>query len=147
MKGLEAIFHYNGFSMAAVGVTIVFAALVVLSLIISQLHRLLHAWDNRGALIRNLRAVATGRKRKRRPPEPPPHQLMEEARQFQILIKTMGEPFSLPRLIRTADTFGVSRPHATASRLIVRGLIIPDQKGFYLWNHEAYNQLAKGSRR
>lgn len=151
MTGLEAIAHHHGFSMAAVGITIVFTALVTLSIIISQLHRLLMLWDNRktwGSKVRELLrgAVKTSEEKPIPPLERDLHDINEEARQFNILIRAMGEPFSLPELIRMAQTCGLSHPHATAAHLIESNLITPDKKGFFLWNQEAYNQLGKRNR-
>ena len=45
-----------------------------------------------------------------------------------------------------AQTCGLGHPHATAAHLIESNLITPDKKGFFLWNHEAYNQLGKRNR-
>ena len=147
MTGLEAIYHHNGFSMAAVGITIVFTALVTLSIIISQLHKLLILWDNRKEMVKKLRGILSDTGAKQAPPVAHElHQIDEEARQFNILIRAMGEPFSLPELIRVAQSCGLSHPHSTASHLIESNLIIPDNEGFFLWNHEAYNQLGKRSR-
>jgi len=147
MTGLEAIAHHNGFSMAAVGITIVFTALVTLSIIISQLHKLLILWDNRKEVLKKLRGTLSDTGAEQAPPVAPAlHHIDEEARQFNILIRAMGEPFSLPELIRVAQSCGLSHPHSTASHLIESSLIIPDKEGFFLWNHEAYNQLGKRSR-
>ncbi len=148
MNGLEAIVYHNGFSMAAVGISIVFTALVALSIIIAQLHKLLLVWDNRKALIQKLRGKRNASEAAKAP-EPDVsdfHNIHEEARQFNILIQVMGEPFSLPELIYLAETRGIRHPHATAAHLITKGLVFPDNKGFFLWNHEVYNQLVKGSR-
>lgn len=148
MIGIEAIIQHNGFDMAAVGITIVFTALVTLSLIISQLHKLLTFWDNRAAWKQKIFRMFVPRE-----PEagPSPHVQhvpgsAEAARQFYMLIQATGEPFSLPRLLRTAEACGIRHPHAKASRLIEQNLIIPDQKGFYLWNPAEYDRLAKRSR-
>ncbi|MEN8212519.1 MAG: OadG family protein [Thermodesulfobacteriota bacterium] len=46
MYGLEAINANNGWSIAVVGVTIVFSGLVMLSFVISQLHKILDLWKN-----------------------------------------------------------------------------------------------------
>ena len=45
MYGLEAIAAHNGWSMALAGALIVFAGLLVLSSVISQLHKILMIWD------------------------------------------------------------------------------------------------------
>ncbi len=148
MKGLEAIIYHNGFNMAAVGIIIVFTALVSLSLIISQLHKLIALWDNRKAVAARLCGVF-----KDSGPAGEPSaaaelfDMGESARQFHILIQAMGEPFSLPELIRIAESFGIKHPWSTVSHLIANNLIIADHKGFFLWNHEAHNRLAKRSGR
>src|SRR6056297_1504342 len=112
MTGIEAIVHHNGFSMAAVGITIVFTALVTLSILIAQLHKLLILWDNRKTWVAKARGLVRGAAKTSGTEQPPPlkrdlHDLNEEARQFNMLIRTMGEPFALPELIRMAQTCGL----------------------------------------
>jgi len=140
--------QHNGFSMAAVGITIVFTALVTLSLIISQLHKLLTFWDNRAAWKQKIFRMF-GPQEEEAGPAPHVYHVPgspESARQFCLLIQATGEPFSLPGLLRTAEACGIRHPYAKASRLIEEHLIIPDQKGFYVWNHAEYDRPAKRSR-
>ena len=47
MYGFENITANNGWAMAVIGATIVFAGLVVLSFAISQIHKVLALWDKR----------------------------------------------------------------------------------------------------
>ena len=47
MFGIENITNHNGWAMAAVGATIVFSGLVILSFVISQIHKILRFWDDR----------------------------------------------------------------------------------------------------
>jgi len=148
MQGLEAIIYHNGFNMAAVGITIVFTALVSLSLIISQLHKLLIIWDNRKTYAAKLRGAFTEQKQAKQPLAAADFRdVRESARQFKVLIQAIGEPFSLPELIRIAESFGIRHPCSKVSLLITRDLIISDHKGFFLWNQEAYNRIAERSRR
>jgi len=154
MTGLDAIVHHNGFAMAAVGITIVFTALVTLSLIISQLHKLLLIWDDRGVYFKKVRHVFSSAK----PTEAKSPSVEEEisgvhyfddiresSRQFRILIQAMGEPFSLPELIRIAQSFGIAHAHSTVSHLIVNHFIVADGSGFYHWNQDADKSLSKRS--
>lgn len=154
MTGFEAILHHNGLAMAAVGITIVFTALVALSLIISQLHKLLLIWDDRGTYFEKVRYMFSSAK----PIEAGSPQvdkeilgihyfddIRESSRQFRILIQAMGEPFSLPELIRIAQSFGIEHAHSTVSHLIVNNFIVPDGNGFYRWNQDAYESLSKRS--
>ncbi len=152
MQGLEAIMHYNGFAMAAVGVTIVFTVLVVLSFFISQLHRLLMLWENRRRAAARIRLFFTSGRPKEEQKEEPLRESglqsmnNESVRQFELLVKSMGEPFSLPELISMAEVCGISRPHSKASSLIKSNIIAPDNRGFFVWNHEVSERLLKRSR-
>lgn len=145
MTGIEAILHHNGFAMAAVGVTIVFTALVSLSVIISQLHRLLSVWDNRRSYIKKVFRRFSGFKttESSEPVVKYFDNIYESARQFNLLIRTKGEPFSLPGLIRTAETRGIAHAHSTVSHLIVAKLIVADGRGYFRWNRQAYEQLLR----
>ena len=148
MTGLEAIAHHNGFAMAAVGVTIVFTALVSLALIISQLHRLLSAWENRATYLKKaVRLFSPARESEPRPEVTYFDDVYESARQFNLLIQTIGEPFSLPRLIRTAEMRGIAHAHAIVSHLIVEGLIVGDGRGYFRWNHDACRRLLRQEHR
>lgn len=144
MKGIEAIFYYDGFVMTALGILTVFCALVLLALIISQLHNVFLLWENRRIYFDRVMSLFSPPKE---PEEPLPEiryfdDINESARQFKLLINTMGEPFSLPELIQKAETIGIAHAHSTISHLIVSNLIVPDQKGYFRLNHEAYNKLA-----
>jgi hypothetical protein len=154
MSGLDAIIHHNGFAMAAVGITIVFTALVTLSLIISQLHRMLLIWDDRRTYIEKVRKVFSSA----RPPEARAPQvddeifevhyfddIKESSRQFRILVEAMGEPFCLPELIRMAQSVGIEHAHSTVSHLIVSNFIVPEGDGFFRWNPEANRSISKRS--
>ena len=143
MTGLEAIQSHNGFAIAAVGITIVFTALVALALIISQLHKVLSAWENRGALgdaVRGWKKRLGGEKAAQGSSDI--EAIREPARQFDLLIRAIGEPFSLPNLIKRAESIGLERVHLTVSRLIECHLIVPDEDGYFRWNHEVYNRFA-----
>ena len=47
MYGFDNITANNGWAMAVVGASIVFAGLVVLSFVISQIHKILELWEKR----------------------------------------------------------------------------------------------------
>jgi hypothetical protein len=56
--GIENITNNNGWAMAAVGASIVFMGLVVLSFVISQIHKLLNLWDEREKFIERFKKKA-----------------------------------------------------------------------------------------
>ncbi len=136
MTGLDAISAHNGWSMAAVGISIVFTGLVVLSLAIAQLHKfvaLLENPDRFYAMFRKKEAPAA--------PEEAvcviPGDIHESARNFKMLVDRMPEVFSLPRLLDDALRCGVSHPHSTLNKLLLSDIIVPDGEGFYRWNKNA----------
>ena len=143
MKGLEAIAFFNGWRIAGIGVFIVFTALVTLSFVISQLHKLLIVWENKDEYIKNaMQLFAKKEKVSVRPKMRVSQSFNESARQFNLLIKSLRDPFfSLPRLIMLAKKVDISRPHATVNDLIQAKLIVPDDKGYYYWDHTAYKNI------
>jgi hypothetical protein len=67
--------------------------------------------------------------------------LNESARQFNLLIQSMKDPFSLPKLILLAKKVDIGRPHSTVNDLMAVRLIVPDGKGYYSWDHDAYKNI------
>ena len=143
MKGFEAIAFFNGWRIAGIGVFIVFTALVTLSFVISQLHKLLIVWENKDEYIKNaMQLFAKKEKVSVRPKMRASQSFNESARQFNLLIKSLRDPFfSLPRLIMLAKKVDIGHPHATVNDLIQAKLIVPDDKGYYYWDHTAYKNI------
>ena len=133
MYGLEAISANNGWTMAAMGITIVFTGLLVLSLLVSQLYRALSLWDKRVLFyewIKNL-----GRKKEEMSVSDLdlPLHIQSAVAQFDLIVERLGEPFPLPKLLELVEKFGLEKPHSTINSFIVSGLLSPDGKGYYLW--------------
>ena len=142
MRGLEAIAFYNGWTISAIGISIVFTALVTLSFIISQLHKALIIWEKKEEYVNKAKKFFA-------PPKKAAvhHKLKvsenfnESARQFHVLIQSMKDPFSLPKLILLAKKVDIGRPHNTVNDLLAAGLILPDGKGYYFWDHDLYKNI------
>ena len=137
MTGLDAISAHNGWSMAAVGISIVFTGLVVLSLAISQLHKILAFWDDRDQIYERIR-----KKRGKKPPVEEifiliPGNVQESARNFKMLTDRMDDPFALPGLLENAVRCGIAHPHSALNELILSDIIVPDEEGYYRWNPNA----------
>ena len=138
MYGLEAIAKYNGWAISAVGVSIVFTGLVLLSLSISRIHKLLDLWDNRNNIQlfkpKALKATA---------PAVLPFTPKEKAsaRQFRLLMNTMDDPFSLERLLHLAQISGLERPHSSLAHLLKARIIEPDHQGHHRFNKEAFDRF------
>lgn len=142
MKGFEAIAFYHGWSISAAGIFIVFTALCTLSFIISQLHKCLTIWDNREEYAKKVKKIFS------HPKKLVPRRkikvsgsLNESARQYNLLIQSMKDPFSLPKLILLAKKVDLGRPHSRVNDLMAVRLIVPDGKGYYSWDHDAYKNI------
>ncbi len=133
MYGLEAISNHNGWAMAVVGISIVFSGLLLLSLVISQIHKALELWENRKSHFKNMKELLQPKVKE----EKPNYNLSfsrDVKESVYLLTKRMGDPFSLPKLIDIAKKFGLATPHSTINELINTKLIIPDGKGYFYWN-------------
>ena len=146
MYGFAAISHYNGWAMALVGLGIVFSGLIVLATTIAQLHKVLEILENPSAFL------ATFRKKEEveeTPEEDDGVPAMEGAtdalrdsyRNFRVLVRTLPESVSLPRLLSMAEARGVFRCHATLGDLVRARVLVTDGDGFYNWNDAAYDRL------
>ncbi len=133
MTGLEAIAAHNGWSIAIVGVTIVFTGLAMLSIILSQLYKVLDFWENRDDFFKRLKR---GDAAEDLPDITVSPDMQETVRQYQMLADRLGEPFSLPKLLDFAQKCGLVNPHATINRLLKQNVIVPDGEGYYRW-HQA----------
>jgi hypothetical protein len=136
LLGFEAITDNNGWEYALLGICIVFSGLVILSLVISQLHKLLGIWDKRASFFEALRDHAKtipSPGKARTGPATPSNSLAEASLQYRMLVTRLGEPFALPKLLMLAEKSGLYRPHATINDLLQAGIIVPDETGYYIW--------------
>jgi len=134
VKGLEAIAFHNGWAISAVGISIVFTGLTLLALIISQLHKVLKLWDERGMYYERLKNMGQKEETTAMPDFPLPQNMEESARQFKLLTERMEDPFSLPELLKLSEKCGLSHPHSTMNALLRSKRIVPDGKGYFHWN-------------
>ncbi len=144
MYGFNAINANNGWEMAFLGICIVFTGLVLLSFAISQLHKILDFWENKSSYIQLLKDRFNKEKivKEETAPDIITDSTIESARQFNILIKNMDEKFfSLPKLIRTAKSMGLMRPHFYLNQMLKIKLIIPEGNGFYYWEKNNHKKI------
>lgn len=138
MYGLEAINANNGWAISAVGITIVFSGLVSLSLVISQLHKVLALYEDPS----KLKALFQGKKKENQPEEDTEEAIdivltqseKETFKQFALLVRTMEDNFSLPRLLHLAKISGVKDPYTNLNTLLKIKIIVPVSDGFFTWN-------------
>jgi len=118
LYGLEAINAQNGWSMALVGITIVFTGLVALSFAISQLKKLIELWENRDKLtgkngMVNENVGTEGIEL----PDHWPEDIHEAAGLYEPLFKKLGDPFPLADLYKLSEENNYPHPHLTIKRL------------------------------
>ena len=129
MVGFEAIAHNNGWTIAVTGACIVFSGLAVLSLIISQLHKLVALLD--------------------RPPKAPvievvveeqsivwtapacPNDIEHALSAFQPLIGELPSEFELSELYELARKYHLPHPHLSIRCLLDSGRMQPLGEGVF----------------
>ncbi len=138
LTGLDAISAANGWAIAVVGVTIVFTGLVLLSLAISQLHKILQMWEDRRRLMEQVSNKWKPRLQTEQKIESAPnaHDIKETAKQAKILVQFIGEPFPLPKLLELSGSCGIFKPYSTINALVLNKYLIPDGRGYYRWNSD-----------
>lgn len=116
------------------GVSIVFIGLILLSLCISQLHKIIDFWENIG------KDQDTHRKKYITPPRessafqtPVLDEDSETIRQYKVLVDRLEQPYSLPDLLEFAERVGLYNPHSTINYLLEKKIIIPDKNGYFIW--------------
>ena len=138
MFGLENITNHNGWAIAAVGASIVFMGLVILSLVISQIHRLLGLWEDREKVISRFKQQPAAVK----PQEtaemdygdqrlPSVEQLIEA---YKPLIEKLEEPFKLSQVFEIAHENDMPHPHLSIQRLQEADVLVAQGDGTFTWN-------------
>ena len=137
MYGLEAIQAHNGWAMAFTGAIIVITGLSVLSLIISQLHRIIDMIDNRSdRKSKKLNARSQAAVSESKPELPPLSNLGETMNRFKPLTKEIGDPFDLAALFRIFKLHNDPHPHLTIRSLREQGYLVPAGEGLFAWKHQ-----------
>jgi len=131
VTGLEAISAHNGWAIAAVGVSIVFSGLTMLSIVISQLYKAIDFWERRHEFFQRMQRRGAEDEAPRITVSP---DMKETVRQYRMLADRLGKPFSLPKLLDLARKCGLVNPHSTINRLLKQEIIVPDGEGYYHWH-------------
>lgn len=144
MYGLEAIAAHNGWAMALAGALIVFCGLVVLSSVISQLHKILNIWDKQPAESPEDQALAADEESEDEPimplPKEFPSDINDVAKLYQPLIDDIGDTFYLSNLYAVATKNQFPHPHITLSAFRECGIVIPHGDGVFSWNQPEDNE-------
>ncbi|MCP4722089.1 MAG: OadG family protein [Desulfobacteraceae bacterium] len=131
MYGLEAISAYNGWAMAITGPLIVMSGLAILSLIISQLHKVVAVFDKKD---KQATEPAVQSKDEISVPKVLPIDISETAEIYQQLIDKLEQPFELSDLYRVAEENNFPHPVLTISRFREAGILKQADEGVFIWN-------------
>lgn len=130
--------------MAVVGASIVFLGLVVLSFVISQIHKILKLWDEREKYLerfkKRLPAVAEEELdvpiyKKRHLPA-----VDELANTYRPLVEKLEEPFKLSQLYEIANKMDLPHPHLSIQRLQEADIMVAQGDGTFIWNNLKGNE-------
>jgi ABC-type transport system involved in cytochrome c biogenesis permease subunit len=136
--GFENITNNNGWAMAAVGASIVFSGLVVLSFVISQIHKILALWDEREKHIARFRKLLRNHAAEKfTPPAYEQRQFPtadELAGDYAPLVDGLEKPFALSQLFEVAKQKDLPHPHLSIQRLQEAGILITEGDGTFKWN-------------
>lgn len=144
MYGLHAIASYNGWSMAFAGALIVFSGLVLLSFVISQLHKILIFFEKKPVYIDRNSETFDIEPQEDKPwlslPKEFPTDINEVARLYKPLIEEIGQTFYLSRLYEMSKKNDFPHPHITFTAFRESGILIPDGDGVFTWNPPTENE-------
>ena len=138
MFGFENIAANNGWAMAAVGATIVFVGLVVLSFVISQVHKILNFWEQRNAFFsQNKKQAPTEEPKTTKAPVSTPHHLptvKELASIYRPLVEQLKQPFDLSQLFEISKKMDLPHPHLSIKSLQEAGILVSQGDGTFTWD-------------
>jgi hypothetical protein len=134
MFGIDNITNNNGWAMAVVGASTVFTGLAVLSFVISQVHKILEAWENR----KKAKAVAaeTSKEKVSAPPERRLPTISELCSIYRPLVEQLKEPFQLIQLFEKSKEMNLPHPHLSIKSLQEADVLSAQGDGTFTWNNQ-----------
>jgi hypothetical protein len=134
--GLDNIALYHGWSQAFLGALIVMTGLVILSVAISQIHKLVAFWERRQAGPSSESGVLATHEM-----DIPssigaqcPLDFTETLKLYRPLTESLGAPFQLKDLYQRAVEYDLPHPHITIRCLREDGHLVSLGEGFFNWN-------------
>jgi len=141
--GFENITANNGWAMAVIGASIVFSGLVILSFVISQIHKVLGLWEKRGARKeRQQKASASSDAPTVQATAHKVHHLPSVNDLISIyrpLAGQLKEPFELAQLFEISKKMDLAHPHLSIKQLWDAGVLIAQGDGSFIWNKQKGN--------
>ena len=143
MFGFENISANNGWAMAVVGATTVFLGLVILSFVISQIHKILKLWEQKDeffnryknqAQIEEPKPTKAPVSRQRRLPT-----VKELTSIYRPLVEQLKQPFDLLQLFEISNKMDLAHPHLSIKYLQEAGVLVPQGDGTFTWDKQKAN--------
>ena len=143
MFGFENISANNGWAMAVVGASIVFLGLVVLSFVISQVHKILKLWEKRDE-------VPKGKKEQDQVEQPKAKKIPASIQHhlptvkeltsiYRPLVEQLKQPFELLQLFEISNKMDLPHPHLSIKYLQEGGVLVPQGDGTFTWDKQKAN--------
>ncbi len=129
MFSFELITANNGWAMALAGALIVMTGLTVLSIIISQLHRVVEFVEKKEAAPQEAGPDTI--------PEIFPDSLEQVAALYEPLVKQLPESFSLEALYALTQENNYPHPHLTIRSFREAGILISRGDGIFAWKSKS----------
>ena len=124
--------------MAAVGASIVFLGLVVLSFVISQIHKILQLWEDREKYLNRFKkkALAAVAEKTDAPVYSERHlpSVDELTSTYEPLVDQLNKPFKLSQLFEIANKNDFPHPHLSIQRLQEANILVTQGDGTFIWN-------------
>ena len=140
MYSLDNITAANGWAIAAVGATIVFLGLVVLSFAIAQIHKVLDFWEDRVArrARTNARAQSEDKQKAEKPARKEQHMpdIDELVSVYKPLVEQLDETFELTRLFEIAKENDLPHPHLSINSLREADILVAQEDGTFVWKKQ-----------
>ncbi|MDJ0873952.1 MAG: OadG family protein [Desulfobacterales bacterium] len=135
--GIANIAANNGWAMAFLGASIVMSGLIILSLAISQIHKLVDFWEKRKKKEAEAAVAAPAPIVAEEPAQVEmaacPINLDELVALYQPLSEPLGSPFELKDLYRLAGESNLPHPHITIRCFREAGLLMMAEEGLFIW--------------
>jgi len=137
LYSIDNITAANGWAMAAVGASIVFVGLVVLSFAIAQIHKILQFWEERGTHWARFRKQTPSAETQE--PDAPVYkeqhlpEVSELADTYGPLVEALEEPFDLAQVFVIAKENDLPHPYLSINRLREAGRLVAQEDGTFTW--------------
>jgi Na+-transporting methylmalonyl-CoA/oxaloacetate decarboxylase gamma subunit len=141
--GFENISANNGWAMAVVGASIVFLGLVILSFVISQIHKILKFWEQKDKFFsRNKKQAQVEEPKPIKAPVSIQRHLptvKELTSIYRPLVEQLKQPFQLIQLFDISNKMDLPHPHLSIKYLQEAGILVPLGDGTFTWDKQKAN--------